>query len=137
MPEPPTEKLVGRVAGEAFGTPIEKETKAELGKGVQWSYGIFWGAVYGVLRRELPAISKAAGLPFGMGLTVLGSAVLLPAAKLAPTPEKLPLSSHVRGIVSHAAYAATVEGVCELLDSIDRASEQIPQRTNAELRRVS
>jgi uncharacterized membrane protein YagU involved in acid resistance len=135
--EPPTEKLVKTIVEDALGVEIPGETRTKLGRAVQLGYGISWGAIYGVMRNRYPAIAAAGGLPFGVGLSSLGWTVLLPMFNLTPAPYKLPVSTHVSGLVSHYAYAATVEGTCELCEAIDRAATTEPARTKTELRRVS
>jgi uncharacterized membrane protein YagU involved in acid resistance len=137
IPEPPPEKLVKTILEDALGLEIRDDTKTQLGKAVQWGYGISWGTAYGVMRHRFPGLATAAGLPFGVGLTLMGWTVLLPAFNLAPAPHKLPVSAHVRGLVSHYGYAAAVEGTCELCELIDRAITSEPAKTKTELRRVS
>jgi uncharacterized membrane protein YagU involved in acid resistance len=136
VPEPPTEKLARKISENVFGIELSRQRKSTLGQVVQWSYGIFWGGVYGVLRRRVPAASWGAGLPFGVAFGLMGPAVLLPAMGLTPPATKFPASEHIRGLVSHYAYAATAEGVCELCEKIER-SVSGEQLTNAELRSVS
>jgi len=137
IPEQPTEKLAGQIAADGLGIPIDDETKTTMGEVIRWGYGIGWGAMYGVLRNQYPGVAKFAGLPFGVGLSLLGWTALLPLFNLSPPPHKLPVSTHVNGLVSHYAYAATVEGVCELCEVVDRQVLETPQRTSRELRRVS
>jgi uncharacterized membrane protein YagU involved in acid resistance len=135
--EPPPEKLVKTIVEDALGVEIPDETRTKLGQAVQLGYGISWGAIYGVMRNRYPAIAAAGGLPFGVGLSLLGWTVLLPIFNLTPAPHKLPASTHLTGLVSHYAYAATVEGTCELCEAIDRTEMTEPARTKTELRRVS
>ncbi|HEY2379887.1 MAG TPA: DUF1440 domain-containing protein [Terriglobia bacterium] len=135
--ENPTEKLARVVVEDALGIRISGETKSALGQAVRWGYGIGWGAVYGILRNEFPVMAKAGGLPFGIGLSLLGWTVLLPMFNLTPPPQKLPVSTHAQGLVSHYAYAAAVEGVCRLCNTVEQAATGAPQRTKPELRRVS
>jgi uncharacterized membrane protein YagU involved in acid resistance len=135
--EPPTEKLVKMIVEDGLGVEIPGETRTKLGQAVQLGYGISWGAIYGVMRNRYPAIATAGGLPFGVGLSLLGWTVLLPMFNLTPAPHKLPASTHLTGLVSHYAYAAAVEGTCELCEAIERAVTTEPALTKTELRRVS
>src|SRR5215831_13492533 len=96
--EEPTQALARRVAQGGFGIELTTEQKQQLGKAVQYGYGMFWGAIYGVLRNKLPASSKAAGLPFGVGVGLIGPAVLLPLMDLYPPATEFPVSSHLRGL---------------------------------------
>ena len=136
VPEPPTEKLARRLS-ENIGVALNPQNKAAMGKAVQWGYGIFWGGVYGILRHRVPALSRGAGLPFGVAFGLFGPAVVLPLTGLTPPAHQFPISAHGRGLVSHYAYAATVEGVCRACEAIDRAVTRKPERTKPELRRVS
>jgi len=127
--ESPTEVLAERIAG--------KNQKAIAGQVIHWGYGILWGGIYAVLRKQFPAASFAGGLPFGVAFGVFGDAVLLPLAQLTPPATEYPVSTVVRDLAAHYAYAATVEGTCRLCEAVERAIVKHPQRTNAELRKVS
>jgi uncharacterized membrane protein YagU involved in acid resistance len=135
--EPPTEKLARRISRDAFGYELSDDEKAAMGQAISWGYGIFWGGVYGLLRRHLPASRTAAGMPFGLSLGLLGNAVLLPATGLTPPPTEFPISAHARNLASHCAYAATVEGVCQLCETLDGKIRGEKPRTKPELRQVS
>src|SRR4051812_7657160 len=115
--EEPTE-AIARIVARGVGIQLTRDQKKQLGHVVRWGYGAVWGAIYGVLRNQIPASSKAAGLPFGVALGLIGPAVLLPAFDLTPPATEFPASSHLRGLASHYAYAATVEGVCAALEAI-------------------
>jgi len=138
-PENPPEKLAGRLAYMGLGVELSKEQRRKLGKLVSWGYGTFWGAVYGVLRYEVPSTSKFGGLAFGVAFGLFSEGVLLPITELTPSAYEYPATMLVRDLVAHYAYAATVEGTCSILDIVDRAvtSNVAPRRTNVELRRVS
>jgi putative membrane protein len=133
----PTEKLATRIAEEGFGVELSDEAKATAGKAIHWGYGVFWGGVYGVFRRRFRNISRAFGLPFGLSLATFGDALMLPAMGLSEWPQKYPLSTHLLAGISHYAYAASAEGVCEAMDAVDRRFMRHPGKTNPELRRVS
>ena len=116
---------------------MSDERKQAAGQAVHWGYGAFWGGVYGLLRRHVPMTAWAARLPFGVAFGVFGPVIMLPAMGLTPPTTKFPASAHVRGFVSHYAYAATVEGVCQLCEKIDEAVSTREPRTKPELRQVS
>jgi uncharacterized membrane protein YagU involved in acid resistance len=137
VPEPPTDKLAGRVSRKVFHQTLSREKKAALGQAIHWGYGTFWGAVYGVLRKRYRPSAWAAGLPFGVGFSLFGNALMLPWMKLTPPARKFPASSQVRGIVSHYAYAATVDCVIKTMETVEDKVSPQPKRTNADLRRVS
>ena len=135
--EQPPQKLARRIAENVVGVEIDADTKATIGTAIQWSYGIVWGGIYGILRKQFPAISWGAGLPFGVAFGLFGPGVLLPLMDLTPAARRFPLSAHGRGIVSHYAYAAAVEGVCRGCEAVEQALTQQPMRTKPELRQVS
>ncbi len=128
-PKQPTDALAERVVGE--------DKKDVASQTIHWGYGIFWGGVYGFLRQEYPAIAKAFALPFGAGLTIFGEGLLLPSMGLSAPAYKYPASTLVRDVAAHWAYAATAEGTCRLLETIEHAVATPAARTNTELRRVS
>jgi hypothetical protein len=128
-PEPPTDVLAERI--------VDEDLKPAVSQAIHWGYGIFWGGVYGVLREEYPAVAKALGLPFAVAFTSFGEGLMLPAMELSAPAHKYPTSTLVRDVVAHWAYAATTDGVCRLLQAIERAVVSPPMRTKPELRRVS
>jgi uncharacterized membrane protein YagU involved in acid resistance len=137
VPEPPPEKLARKFSREILGIEITNETKATAGQMVQWGYGIFCGGVYGLMRRQVPAVRRGAGLPFGIALSLFGPAMMLPVMGLTPPATEFPISAHARELLSHYAYAATVEAVSELCEKIDQKMTSEEPRTKTELRRVS
>jgi uncharacterized membrane protein YagU involved in acid resistance len=137
VPEDPTQKLARKLSEDLLGVRLSDETKSTAGEMVRWGYGAFWGGVYGILRRRVPTMATGAGLPFGVAFGFLGPAVMLPAMGLTPPATEFPISTHARALVSHYAYAATVEGVCELCDKIERMIGTQDRRTNPYLREAS
>jgi hypothetical protein len=137
VPEQPLQKLARRISENVLGVEIDTETKATMGQAISWGYGTFWGAVYGILRKRVPAASWGGGLPFGVGLTIFGEGLMLPLLDLSPPAHRFPLSVIGRDIVSHCAYAATVEGICRACEATEQAGTRQPMRTKPELRKVS
>jgi hypothetical protein len=135
--EEPTEALARRAARAGFGVELNRNQKQRLGQAVHWCYGLTWGTIYGLMRHRVPIASKAAGLPFGVAFGFFGPGFLLPMFNLTPSAKEFPASAHIRGLLSHYAYTATVEGVCAGLEAIDRAVTRTPQRTKTEFREVA
>jgi len=137
--EEPTSALARRAAKTALGKELPEDQAKQLGNAVHWGYGIFWGAVYGVLRKRVPAISAAGGFPFGVALDAFGAGMLLPAFKLSPPATQFPVSTHLRDMTAHYAYAATTECVCATLSAASEALSRTERgpRTKRELREVS
>jgi uncharacterized protein DUF1440 len=137
--EEPTVALTRRVARAALGKELPEDQARQLGNAVHWGYGIFCGSFYGILRNRLPAMAAAAGLPFGVALDVFGEGILLPAFNLSPPATEFPVSTHLRDVTAHSAYAATAECVCATLSRISEALSRTEHgpRTKRELREVS
>src|SRR5262245_4077066 len=137
LPEQPTEKLARQISEDVLGIDLNKEQKMRMGRLIQWGYGALWGGVYGLLRKRAPSMARAGGLPFGVAFGLVGPAIMLPTLGLTPPATRLHVSVHIRGLVSHYAYAATLDGVCRLCEGIEKALTRAEPRTNPELRRVS
>ena len=112
--EPATEKLARKVL-EPLGVQVQGERKQSLGNAVHWTYGLAWGALYGVLHRRLPRLGRSLGLGFGLGLFLFGDEVMVPALRLAPPPHKVPLPVHLGAMAAHLAYGAIAEGTWRLV----------------------
>jgi len=117
-PEPPFMTLARRLAANgADGPPSEKNVQ-RLGQAIHWGYGIGWGALYGALHDRVPALSRAAGLPFGIVFSLIGDELMTTAMKLTPPPQAFPIDAHVRGLVAHVAYTAAADGVYHTLKRV-------------------
>lgn len=113
--EPPPQAMVRRVTQDVLHVKVSDEMLSKAGNVVHWGYGMAWGALYGVLHDRVPALSRAAGLPFGLGFWLIGDEVVTMAFKLTPPPREFPIDAHLRGLVGHLAYAATTDGVYRIL----------------------
>lgn len=119
MKEPAYTVLARRAAKKA-GVALSDDEAAKAGNAFHWSYGIAWGGVYGALYERAPAFSKAAGLPYGATVFAVGDEGLNTALHVAPPPQDFPLAVHLRGLVGHAVYAATVDAVYRALKRITK-----------------
>lgn len=113
-PEPPFEIMTKKLVSAVNAHP-SKETIEKLSLGMHWGYGIGWGTLYSVLRKEYPVLSKYAGLPFGVLFYLVGDVFVNTAFKVTAPPQKFPVIAHVRGLLGHIAFAAAAEGTIRLL----------------------
>lgn len=116
--EDPAESMARRLSEDVLEMKLSDETTSKLGKAVHWSTGIGFGGLYGVLHDRVPLMSKAAGLPYGVAFFLVVDEGLNTALKLTPPPKEFPVDAHLRGLVAHVAYAATVDGVLHLLRKV-------------------
>lgn len=116
-PEPPFKVMTKKVV-DAVNAHPSKETMKMLSKGVHWGYGIAWGALYGVLRKKYPVLSKFGGAPFGVLFFLVGDELVNTAFKITPPPQKFPVEAHVRGLAGHLVFMAAAEGTSKLLHKV-------------------
>ena len=108
-PEEPPEAMVRRLVEDVLHVNLSDEKKKKLGEAMHWGYGMAWGALYGAIHDRVPVLSKAAGLPFGVGFWFIGDEVMTAAFKLTGPPQAFPIDAHVRGFVGHLAYTAAAD----------------------------
>jgi uncharacterized membrane protein YagU involved in acid resistance len=113
-PEPPFEIMTKKLVSTVNAHPSE-EALEKLSLGMHWGYGIGWGALYSVLRKEYPVLSKYAGLPFGVLFYLVGDVLVNTTFKVTAPPQRFPVIAHVRGLLGHIAFAAAAEGITRLL----------------------
>lgn len=114
MKEPAYTVFARRIAEKA-GLSLSDEQASRAGNALHWSYGIAWGGLYGAMHERVPALGRAAGLPYGATVFVVGDEGLNAVMHTAPLPNEFPLAVHLRGLVGHIVYAATLSGVYRLL----------------------
>lgn len=116
--EPPPQVMARRITENVLHVKVSDETMSKLGNSVHWGYGMAWGALYGALRERVPTLSKAAGLPFGLGFWIVGDEVVTTAFKITPPAQAFPIDAHLRGLAGHLAFAASADGVYRVLRKV-------------------
>lgn len=116
-PEPPFKTMTKKMVGAVNANP-SKDTLQKLSMGMHWGYGVAWGALYGILRKKYPALSKFGGAPFGALFFLIGDELINTAFKITPPPQKFPIDAHVRGLAGHLAFTAAAEGTSKLLHKV-------------------
>lgn len=69
-----------------------------------------------MLRRRVPALAKAGGLPFATLFYLAGDEGMNWAFGTTAPPREFPWQAHARGFAGHAAFVAVTELVCRSLD---------------------
>lgn len=116
-PEPPFKTMTKKMVKGVNMHPSKKTMKI-LSTGVHWGYGIFWGTLFGALRKKFPAFSKLGGTPFGFLFFLVGDELINSAFKITPPPRKFPVDAHARGLAGHVAFSAAAEGTSKLLHKV-------------------
>lgn len=109
-PDLTSTQLLATKLAKAFGVTLSEKQRGVGAQVVHWSYGIGWGALFGVLHERVPVPRWLHGLIFGTLVGVIGQAALLPAFKLAPPPQKYPVDTSLVGWGAHLVYGAAAEG---------------------------
>jgi hypothetical protein len=94
------------------------EGQKRAGSAIHWALGIAAGAIYGVLRRRVPAAASGKGLPFGAGFFLVIDEFMNPAFGFSPSPSVFPWQTHARGLGGHLVFGLASEAVLEDLDRV-------------------
>lgn len=102
--------LAGKVLARKLAGRAPSPAQTRLGKvGVTLAYGMFWGAAYALVRRKLPGVSRAAGLPFAVPFFFLCDGMIAPRLKLTPPLRRVPWQPNAKELANHAAWTAAAE----------------------------
>lgn len=112
----PALEAVAERGASAAGIPLTEREREMAGTAVQWTVGVGLGAVYGALRRRVPAARAGRGIGYGAVASLLVDEGLIPLLGFAPGPEAFPWQTHARGFVGHLVYGAVAEAVLRGLD---------------------
>lgn len=102
------------IAGSRLGARIAgHELDARQARGAQAlftvAYGLLWGVVYAAVRRGVPSMSRALGLPFAVPFYLACDGVIAPALGLTPPPQRVPWQLDVKELGNHAVWTAAAE----------------------------
>lgn len=102
----------------AWITGIDVRTSQPNAAGIALHYalGVVPGALYGVIRRQLPVLQAGGGAFYGLCLFVLMDEVAAPALGLASGPRDYPWQAHARGAVAHVVLGVATEGLLRVVD---------------------
>lgn len=75
------------------------------------AYGALWGVVYALVRRNVPQVSRYAGLAFGVPFFLACDGVIAPLLGLTPTIDEVPVQLDAKELANHLAWTATAEMV--------------------------
>lgn len=103
-------ELAGPRFGEKLlGRKLTQRGERQAQRAFGTAYGIGWGLIYALVRRQVPQVSKAAGLPFAVPFFLACDGALAPLLKLTPTLEKVPWQLNVKELLNHTAWTVSAE----------------------------
>lgn len=109
--EDATMKAAGWISQAAFGKPLSRQEKKQLGPVLHYAFGALSGGIYGGIVEKAHGASMGAGVPFGSALFLAADEAAVPAFGLSSPPTQHPLSTHLYGWASHVVYGAVTEVV--------------------------
>ena len=106
-----TEAIVSVVRLIASYVPygLAKNKPAIVGRVLHYAFGSAFAIAYCGVRERRSKVGCLYGLPFGLGLWLFSDVLLIPAAKLITPQRRYSLAERLNAVVSHLAYAVTVE----------------------------
>jgi uncharacterized membrane protein YagU involved in acid resistance len=124
----PTSLVAARKTAETVGLEPDQRELMTLKTAIHYGLGGAWGVVYAVLRRRKRMHPFAAGVITGATLSVFVDETICPAAGFSEPNSHYPVSSHVRGFVTHIVYGLALAGSAELLYRIGAPYLRPPSR---------
>jgi putative membrane protein len=109
--EPGSMQAAAVVAEPVLGRPLTQGEKEIGGPIMHYLFGATVGALYGAAAEKDASTTRAAGIPYGIGVWLLADEIGMHAAGFATKPTDYPLSRHAAALASHIAFGLTLETV--------------------------
>lgn len=106
-----TVKAARAISENILGHELKESEKRPAGAVVHYAFGTATGGLYGAVAELAPAVTSAAGLPFGAAFWLVADETAVPLLGLSEGPTKYPLSTHAYAFASHLVYGLTTEVV--------------------------
>jgi hypothetical protein len=97
------------------GLRVPEQRRPMVEQLVHYGLGVLPGALYGMLRRIVPAARARAGVLYGLSLFAANDEYLNTRLGLAGPPGAYPPETHFRGFAGHAVLGAATETGIQLL----------------------
>lgn len=110
--------VIANRAAEAMGTELTPQQPHPAGIAVHYAIGVGPGALYGALRHKTPALTTAGGMLFGLGLFLIQDEGMNPILGTSGGPTDYPAEAHLRGLVGHLVFGATMHASLKLMDQV-------------------
>jgi hypothetical protein len=106
--------LIDRIEART-GVRVPAKGRPLVEQAVHYSLGVLPGALYGVIRRWIPAARARSGVVYGLALFAANDEYLNTRLGLAGPPAAYPAETHFRGFAGHAVLGAATETGIQLL----------------------
>jgi len=113
----PAPGQIGKKVADAIDQKVTLEDAPKLTNAVHWSYGISWGAAYGLVEGTASSRPLTHGLGFGSFVWGFSYATLVPLGIYEP-PWKYPPKELAVDLSYHLVYGLGVAGAYRLLERI-------------------
>lgn len=110
--EKPTSKPATARAAEAIIGPVPEHEPQGGAAVVHYAMAGVTGLVYGLLSSATSKVRAGRGLGYGAAVWLLADELAVPALRLSSFGA--PLATHVRGLLAHLVYGATLDGLMRL-----------------------
>jgi hypothetical protein len=110
--------VMANETAEAMGKELTPKQPHPAGIAVHYGLGVGPGAAYGALRHKMPALTAGGGTLFGLGLFLMQDEGLNPILGTSGGPTEYPMEAHVRGLVGHLVFGATMHASLKLMDQV-------------------
>ena len=101
-------------AADALGQELKPSDNNAAGLAVHYSLGILPGALYGVMRHQVPGLDAGRGTAFGTGLFLIQDEGLNAIAGLSAKPSEYPWQAHARGLLAHVVYGLALDTALQI-----------------------
>jgi putative membrane protein len=109
--EPATMVATAKASRALTGATPTKRQRWWGGVGLHYAFGAGVGAAYGALAERAPAVTRAAGLPYGVVVWLAAENVMAPAMGVSPPPTQSSPRLHLHALAAHLAFGLATESV--------------------------
>jgi hypothetical protein len=121
-PEEAATHFARKLMAGLFGRDVTPYS-AVAGEAVHFTYGGFWGVLYGLVQSSYGFTPAPFGVLFGLVVWLVGPAWLVPAMRLMTPPTKTPPRHLIIMIAGHVIYGLTVAATYQELAARDARRE--------------
>jgi uncharacterized membrane protein YagU involved in acid resistance len=113
--EPSTQIIADKVFETFTGKEVPKKEKAKAGVGVHYATSLAFGAPFGAAAARIPGVGLVAGALYGAAIWLFFDEIALRALKIAPKPQKVPMSEHLQALGAHLVYGSATGAITRIL----------------------